>query len=59
MKKSGVLIIAADYIFRSVTAAAAIVVGASINRRTAWKLADATTFADLESAQGGIVAAAG
>jgi hypothetical protein len=35
IEKSGVLIITADYIFRSVTAAAAMVVGASINGRTA------------------------
>ncbi len=53
----GVLILTTDYIFRSVTAAAAMVVGASINGRTAWKLAKGTTFADWESAQGGTAAA--
>ena len=51
--KDGALILTTDYIFRSVTAAAAMVVGASINGRTAWKLVDGTTFADWESAQGG------
>jgi len=35
-----------------------MVVGASINGRTAWKLANGTTFADWESAQGGTAAAA-
>jgi hypothetical protein len=59
IEKDGALILNTDYIFRSVTAAAAMVVGASINGRTAWKLADGTTFADWESAQGGAAGAAG
>ena len=58
IEKTGALILTTDYIFRSVTAAAAMVVGASIGR-TAWKLADGTTFADWESAQGGAAGAAG
>jgi hypothetical protein len=59
IEKNSALILTTDYIFRSVTAAAAMVVGASINGRTAWKLADGTTFADWESAQGGAAGAAG
>ena len=58
IEKDDVLILTTDYIFRSVTAAAAMVVGASINGRTAWKLANGTTFADWESAQGGTAGAA-
>ena len=57
IEKDDVLILTTDYIFRSVTAAAAMVVGASINGRTAWKLANGTTFADWESGQGGTAAA--
>ena len=59
IEKDGALILNTYYIFRSVTAAAAMVVGASINGRTAWKLADGTTFADWESVQGGAAGAAG
>ena len=59
IEKTGALILTTDYIFRSVTAAAAMVVGASINGRTSWKLADGTTFADWESAPGGVAVAAG
>ena len=58
IEKSGALILITDYIFRSVTALAAMVVGASINGRTARKLANGTTFADWDSAQGGTEAAA-
>ena len=57
IEKDGALILNTDYIFRSVIAAAAMVVGASINGRTAWKLADGTTFADWESVQGGAAVA--
>ncbi len=57
IEKDGALILTTDYVFRSVTAAAAMVVGASINGRIAWKLAKGTTFADWESAQGGTMAA--
>ena len=57
IEKDGTLILTTDYIFRSVTAAAAMVVGASINGRTAWKLTNGTTFADWESGQGGTATA--
>jgi hypothetical protein len=57
IEKYGTLILTTDYIFRSVTAAAAMVVDASINVRTEWKLANGTTFADRESAQGGTAVA--
>lgn len=50
-EKDGALIFTTDYIFSSVSAAAAMVVGASINGRTAWKLANGRTYADWESIQ--------
>jgi hypothetical protein len=51
VEKDGALSFTSDYIFPSVSTAAATVGGASINGRSAWKLADGkTTFAQWENA---------
>ena len=49
--KDGALSFSADYMFPSVSTAAATVMGASINGRSAWKLADGRTFAEWENSQ--------
>lgn len=41
-----------DYRFSSVSAAAGVVSGSSINGRTAWKLPDGRSYGDWESSQG-------
>jgi hypothetical protein len=51
VEKDGALAFTSDYIFPSVSTAAATVMGASINGRSAWKLADGRTFAEWENAQ--------
>ncbi len=43
-----------DWSFGTATAAAAVVVGASINGRTSWKLVDGTTFGDWEARRLGL-----
>ena len=49
--KDGTLSFSSDYMFPSVSTAAATVMGASINGRSAWKLADGRTFAEWENSQ--------
>jgi hypothetical protein len=43
---------ASDYSFSSASAAATIVLGASVNGRNLWKLADGRTYAEWEASQG-------
>ena len=50
-ERDGALFFTSDYMFPSVSTAAATVMGASINGRSAWKLADGRTFAEWENAQ--------
>jgi Domain of unknown function (DUF4357) len=51
VEEDGALGFTSDYMFPSVSTAAATVMGASINGRSAWKLADERTFAEWENAQ--------
>ena len=46
------LVFTSDYSFSSASAAAATVVGTSVNGRILWKLSDGRTYADWESNQG-------
>lgn len=48
---SGYLVLNSDYVFRSVSSAAAIVSGTSVNGRIAWKMLNKRTFADWEASQ--------
>ena len=47
------LVFASDYIFSSVSAAAGVVSGSSVNGRTAWKTHAGETYGDWEAAQPG------
>lgn len=49
----GHLVLNSDYVFRSVSSAAAIVSGTSVNGRNAWKMLNKLSFADWEGAQEG------
>lgn len=49
----GHLVLNTDYVFRSVSSAAAIVSGTSVNGRNAWKMLNKLSFADWEGAQEG------
>ena len=50
---NGNLVLNSDYVFRSVSSAAAIVSGTSVNGRTAWKMLNKMSFADWEAGQEG------
>lgn len=47
------LVFSADYTFSSVSSAAAVIGGTSINGRNAWKLADGRSFSEWEAEQQG------
>ena len=49
--QAGSLIFSQDYMFSSVSAAAAVVYGGSANGRISWRLPDGRTYADWEEAQ--------
>lgn len=50
-ESGGYLVLNSDYVFRSVSSAAAIVSGTSVNGRNAWKMLNKRSFADWEAAQ--------
>ena len=50
-EEGGVLVFAGDYGFLSVSAAAGVVCGASVNGRNSWKHADGQSYGDWESSQ--------
>ncbi len=54
LKSDDCLTLTTDYAFQSVSAAASIVSGASVNGRTAWKMIDGRTFSDWEMEQGSV-----
>ena len=51
MERNDQLEFMADYVFSSVSGAAAAVTGTSVNGRMAWKLQDGRTYADWEKQQ--------
>jgi hypothetical protein len=48
LKNKDYLILTSDYVFKSVSAAASMVSGSSVNGRTAWKTLDGKTFSNWE-----------
>ena len=51
IERDEALILASDYMFSSVSAAAAVMIGARANGRILWRLADGRTYAEWEEEQ--------